>query len=450
MANLTKAGLISSVIIAASTMGACSTTSGVKTSASNPAPISFKVGSPNEASRQMASLTPAVPRSYMTTPQASPQPAPEYLAPLPQTLAPAAPAPMFTAPAPQETFDARNVDQQLYMHQKVGRAYKIKGVKYTPKHNPSYDETGIASWYGPNFHGKLTANGETYDKHGLTAAHKTLPLNSMVFVTNMENGKTITLRLNDRGPFVQGRIIDLSYGAAKKLGVSGLAKVRVQYAGPADPMNSAPKLPKAQQPEIVADLPPVVVAPSLPAPEMPAPQTATLTPHAPQAYQPLSVVPHGAALDVPQSSAPAPVMQMPAPAAPIYVAPNKPFTPRATGKTRPRQTFTPPVDGGVMTMTITGPIHLASTGGALPYNSAPIAPTGQYVQAATFSSEARAKSVSQTLSAAGPVNLTQISRNGKTLHRVIVGPYDSQASARNALALVAKLGYSDAKIVKLD
>ena len=439
-----KVSIVSSVLIAASAMGACSTTGSVKTSASNPAPISFKVGAPSEASRQMASLVPAAPRSYVTAPQPAAPAAPEYLAPLPQTIVPAAPTP--------ERFDQSQIDTQLYMHQKVGRPYKIKGVQYKPKHNPSYDETGVASWYGPNFHGKLTANGETYDKHGMTAAHKTLPLNSMVFVTNMENGKTVKLRLNDRGPFVEGRIIDLSYGAAKVLGVEGLAKVRVQYAGPADPMNGpskkakVPALKPVEAAPFVAQKPaaPVIETPTAPVHAEPAPQSVALTPHAPQSYQPLSVIPHG---ETPTIKTPAPQITAPAPK---YVAPNAPYKPKATGKIRPRQTFNPPVDGGVMTMTITGPIHMASTGGAKPVNSAPIAQTGQYVQAATFSSEQRAQSVSDTLSAAGPVSLTQISRSGKTLHRVVVGPYNSAASANNALALVAKLGYTDAMIVRLD
>lgn len=285
-----KVGLVSSVFIAASAIGACSTTASLKTSAANPAPISFKVGTPGDVSRQMTSLTPSVPRSYMTTPQTrnqfTPQSVPEYVASLPYIMAPAAPM-----TAPQEIFDARNIDTQLYMHQKAGHPYKIKGVQYKPEHNPRYDETGIASWYGPNFHGKLTANGETYDKHGMTAAHKTLPLNSIVFVTNMENGKTVKLRLNDRGPFVEGRIIDLSYGAAKVLGVSGLAKVRVQYAGPADPMNKQSVSAPQSVPELTAERLQVIATPKPLAAPQPAPQTATLTPHALQGYQPLSVVP---------------------------------------------------------------------------------------------------------------------------------------------------------------
>lgn len=91
-------------------------------------------------------------------------------------------------------------------------------------------ETGIASYYAEDFHGKLTANGETYDMYGLTAAHRTLPLNTIVRVTNLENDKSIILRINDRGPFVKDRILDCSYGAAVKLGFMGMgtAKVKIE------------------------------------------------------------------------------------------------------------------------------------------------------------------------------------------------------------------------------
>ena len=113
---------------------------------------------------------------------------------------------------------------------KVGKPYQIKNIWYYPRVNYSYDETGIASWYGPGFHGKLTANGEIYDQNAMTAAHRTLPMPSMVQVTNLGNGRSIRVRINDRGPFAHGRIIDLSKKAAELLGFrrQGTAKVRVQ------------------------------------------------------------------------------------------------------------------------------------------------------------------------------------------------------------------------------
>ncbi|HMA14572.1 MAG TPA: septal ring lytic transglycosylase RlpA family protein [Kiloniellaceae bacterium] len=113
---------------------------------------------------------------------------------------------------------------------KVGTPYQIANVWYYPREDYGYDETGIASWYGPGFHGKVTANGEIYDQEAMTAAHRTLPMPSLVQVTNLENGRSIRLRVNDRGPYAHGRIIDLSKRAAELLGFDrqGTAKVRVQ------------------------------------------------------------------------------------------------------------------------------------------------------------------------------------------------------------------------------
>ena len=112
---------------------------------------------------------------------------------------------------------------------KIGNKYNVKGKFYFPKKDLTYNKTGIASWYGPKFHGKLTANGEIYDQYAMTAAHKTLPLPSAVKVTNLQNNKSVILRINDRGPFVNDRIIDLSSKAADILDLkkSGTGLVRV-------------------------------------------------------------------------------------------------------------------------------------------------------------------------------------------------------------------------------
>ena len=112
---------------------------------------------------------------------------------------------------------------------KIGEPYQVKGVWYYPKEDFGYDETGIASWYGPGFHAESTANGESFDQNELTGAHKTLPMPSLVRVTNLENGRSIIVRINDRGPFVPGRIVDLSRRGAQLLGFEGQgsAKVRV-------------------------------------------------------------------------------------------------------------------------------------------------------------------------------------------------------------------------------
>lgn len=115
-------------------------------------------------------------------------------------------------------------------HYKVGLPYTIKGITYTPEVDYDYNAVGIASWYGPGFDGKLTANGEIYDQDLLTAAHKTLPMPSFARVTNLENGRSVVVRINDRGPFAPGRIIDMSERGAKLLGFhrQGVVRVRVE------------------------------------------------------------------------------------------------------------------------------------------------------------------------------------------------------------------------------
>jgi rare lipoprotein A len=114
------------------------------------------------------------------------------------------------------------------------RPYTVNGKRYEPlASHVGFVQTGIASWYGKDFHGKKTSNGETYDMNAMTAAHKTLPLGVFVKVRNTDNGHEAIVRVNDRGPFVKGRVIDLSYAAAKKLGVDvvGTAPVRIEALG---------------------------------------------------------------------------------------------------------------------------------------------------------------------------------------------------------------------------
>ena len=118
---------------------------------------------------------------------------------------------------------------------KVGTPYQVAGQWYQPHEDPQYDEVGMASWYGADFHGRKTSNGEVYDMTALSAAHRTLPMPSYVYVTNLSNNRTVLVRVNDRGPYARGRILDLSNGAAQALGVitHGTSQVRVRYAGPA-------------------------------------------------------------------------------------------------------------------------------------------------------------------------------------------------------------------------
>jgi rare lipoprotein A len=121
---------------------------------------------------------------------------------------------------------------------KVGNPYQVAGVWYTPKEDRYYDKRGIASWYGEEFHGRLTANGEVFDMNALTAAHPTMPIPSYAEVTNIRNGRTILVRVNDRGPYKHDRLIDLSKKVSQVLDFNrnGTTPVRVRYVGRA-PIN---------------------------------------------------------------------------------------------------------------------------------------------------------------------------------------------------------------------
>jgi rare lipoprotein A len=131
--------------------------------------------------------------------------------------------------------------------EKVGRGnspYSIKGIRYVPKKNrKAFTQTGTASWYGRKFHGHLTSNGEIYNMYQMSAAHKTLPLPSFVKVTNLANNKSTIVRVNDRGPFYEDRIIDLSYSAAYKIGVydTGTANVKLEVVFPESVSKPEPK-----------------------------------------------------------------------------------------------------------------------------------------------------------------------------------------------------------------
>ncbi len=270
---------------------------------------------------------------------------------------------------------------------KVGQPYQIDGTWYYPHEQPDYDETGVASWYGPNFHGQRTANGEVFDANAISAAHRTLPMPVNVRVTNLENGKSLVVRVNDRGPFARGRIIDLSVGAAKLLGFygKGTARVRVTYVGRAD-------LPGATTPA---------------GPETP-PEIANALPAAPTgnvqvaALDPLPGLPQEPPRDVHPLPAPAPEAARPA----ADVEPN-----------------------GIVT-------HVA-----VPTE------THLYVQLGAFSSAANAKRLKARLAGAQGVFISPIDRRGQRLYRVRIGPFDDVGAADLALANAVKSGGTDAKIV---
>jgi rare lipoprotein A len=270
---------------------------------------------------------------------------------------------------------------------KVGNPYQIEGTWYYPKEQPDYDETGVASWYGQSFAGRYTANGESFDIEGLTAAHRTLPMPVNVRVTNLENGRSIILRVNDRGPFAKGRIIDVSTRAAKLLGFYevGTARVRVTFASRANLGNGQPA---------PSDTP-VEIASAVPA-------------------APAGKVDVGTLSDVSGArvAAPAPMKSLP---------------------TASRSMATTPDE-------------LAATQPTGVVSSVPVPPvTHLYVQVGAFSIYSDARRIQGHL---GPgLKISAIERNRQRLYRVRLGPFDQVADADQALAQVTRLGSNDARII---
>lgn len=169
---------------------------------------------------------------------------------------------------------------------KVGKPYTVAGRTYVPAENPNYVAEGTASWYGKDFHGRLTANGEVFDMTSISAAHKTLPMPSYVRVTNLSNRRSIVVRVNNRGPYVGDRLIDVSFRTAELLGFAGrgMTKVRVEYLGRApidgsDDVKLAQSLRQDGSPaEVPAGTSPVMVASARPfVPDPPSVRTVAAT-----------------------------------------------------------------------------------------------------------------------------------------------------------------------------
>ena len=272
---------------------------------------------------------------------------------------------------------------------KVGQPYQIDGVWYYPKEDQFYDETGIASWYGEDFHGKNTANGERYDMDALTAAHRTLPLPVIARVTNLENGRSVLVRVNDRGPYARGRIIDLSRRAAQLLGVydKGTARVRVQYEGRAE-IGGAPP---AGGVETASTLPSDVHAAPI--------HTVARGELAP---------PPGAAAAPPHTTAP-----------PVRVASTVPVA-GAPSELVP--------DGVVTTVAVPTRTQL-------------------WVQVGAFQARANADRLVVHLSQLGAARVSNLSQNGKALYRVRFGPLANVEDADAMLNKVIGQGENGAQIV---
>jgi len=266
---------------------------------------------------------------------------------------------------------------------KVGNPYKVAGRWYHPAEDPGYNKVGIASWYGPQFHGRQTANGERFNMNALTAAHTTLPMPSWVRVTNLENGRSIVLRVNDRGPFVGDRIIDVSRRGAQLLGFEkqGTTRVRVQ----------------------------VVAGPDTPAPvQMAAARRSSAKPR-----------------EVPKQAPSPRETVVAAPVDSVEVAGSIPDT----------------VDTGVSAASPpsnTGTRWLAAEAGP---------DDRVYIQAGAFSAYKSARQVAEGLERLGRVELSPLSQGGQYIYRVRIGPLASMGEAGNLLGEVQALGHNAARIV---
>ena len=278
---------------------------------------------------------------------------------------------------------------------KVGKPYQIAGTWYYPKVDYEYDRTGIASWYGTKFHGRKTANGEIYNMNDLTAAHRTLPMPSYVRVINLENGRSLVLRVNDRGPFAKGRIIDISRRGAQllKFKKQGIAKVRVKILADksralAFGIKNQDELARVGSPITVKKLPKAkVISESLPSP------------------------PGSKISSIRKSNN----LQKQAKLTISKVDNNK------------LRDSAEPLTGEIIETT------------AVPSNI--------YVQVGAFGEYANANRVQARLASLGSVNISNVIIEGRDLYRVRFGPIKRIADADTLLEVVTEAGYQSARIV---
>jgi rare lipoprotein A len=305
---------------------------------------------------------------------------------------------------------------------KVGQPYKIDGVTYTPQETFTLTETGTASWYGPGFHGKSTANGERYDQSDRTAAHRTLQMPAIVRVTNLENGRSTVVRVNDRGPFARARVIDLSRTAAEEIDMvgKGTARVRIDQlqaeslavkdvalngGGPAEQQQAVAQLANGSR---AAPAPPPASAPAL----APVPVAAPPPPVMQASYEP--------------PPAPAPTV----PAQTVYAPPprNVPF-----GAPRSASGDVPPTIASLA----------ATTSAAAPSSQL----SGFFVQVGAFSTHENAERQRNAVRSYGNPEVSQVSANGRDVYRVRLGPYTTQDAAGIVADRLKRSGYGDARVV---
>lgn len=326
---------------------------------------------------------------------------------------------------------------------KVGNPYQVNGEWYTPSEDYGYDETGLASWYGAEFGGKRTANGEIFDPNELTAAHRTLPMPSLVRVTNLDNGRSIVVRINDRGPFAAGRIIDISRRGAQLLGFegNGVAKVRVSILEPESralaegAMKRKPGTALASAPAPAPRQEPVTISDS------------DLGSAVPQDNIPeIKTVDAGDQMDAPQTASVGAVEEVPLDATPgtaearennIVVS-----EPRASTHLPPVGKMSRPVLKTIPGKRVEGRFYPAPK----VEHRAPTPNARIYVQAGAFSVKENAVRLKEKLAKIAPTTITEAKVKGVTFYRVRLGPIKSVDQADKILAKVLGQNAKSARI----
>lgn len=318
---------------------------------------------------------------------------------------------------------------------KIGKPYQIDGETYYPEYDSSYDKTGMGSWYGPGFHGKKTANGERFNEQDLTAAHPTLPMPSLVRVTNLKNGKSAIVRINDRGPFKKKRIIDLSRGSAERIGLHSTMKVRVKYL-PKETEEYVKNWERTGEPgDMFAyndrrDSRETQLADASTREPEEAPSSFSLISEARAEGAPVG--------SITSTDLPSPTKSRIAPA--LKAAPEadeiKPLLQSNPRTIYERETDNVPFGRGPSVPAPEEPTSNPPFKAVEPVKTAVSTGEEYYIQAGTFSHKDNAQHLTEKLAVLSGATMDKLERGGKEMWRVRVGPFVSRAAATEALETV--------------
>lgn len=311
---------------------------------------------------------------------------------------------------------------------KVGTPYQVEGIWYLPKEDYTYKEIGVASWYGPDFHNGITANGELYDMHGLTAAHRTLPLPSVVKVTNLQNGRSLVLRVNDRGPFKNNRVIDVSKRAAQLLGFEAQGTTQVQ-------VEIMPEESKKLKEEMLAGAGKTVAKASTA--DLNADEYGAQSVEKPQSLGGIADYDSNTGYGAPLIPATAPVKESP------Y---NDWDSDMPRAKAQKVVGETPKAAPAAAKPAVKTPAAVPAVKKVQPAVSKTVAP-GYYVQLGAFGSLENAEKTRAKAAGFGKASILPVTVNSKTLYRVRLGP-DTAKKALENMDKVTNNGFPDARLVE--